>query len=138
MKKYLFCLLSVSLLSACGDGRGEKDKILARGCQAGIKSLMAQDKYDRQIDKVHSRKFSDTPDGRKIVLKVTTKNKEFGYPKDESFNCIFAETSNILGWKADLQQINIGEDIYGRKDGKILGEMQEFLDLTDAVNKAMK
>ncbi len=138
MKKYLFCLLAVSLLSACGDNRGEKDKKLARGCQAGIKSLLAQEKYDRQIEKITSRKFADETDGRRVTLNAMTKNKEFGYEKDESFNCLFAETSNFFGWKAEIQQLNIGEDAYGRKDGKILGELQDFLDLTDAVAKAMK
>ncbi|PZP56172.1 MAG: hypothetical protein DI586_04615 [Micavibrio aeruginosavorus] len=138
MRKYLVCLLAISLLSACGDGRGEKDKKLALGCQAGLKALLAQDKFDRQIDKVTSRKFKDESEGRRVTLKATTKNKQFGYEKDESFNCLFAETSNILGWKAEVQQLNIGEDVFGKKDGQIIGDMNDFLELTGAVEAAMK
>ena len=138
MKKYMFLLMTLSLLSACGDARGEKDKKLAMGCQAGLKALLSQDKYDRQIDVVSGKSFSNETDGRRVTLKVTTKNKQYGYPKDESFNCLFAETSNVLGYKAEVQQINIGDDTFGKKDGQILGDMNDFLELTGAVEAGMK
>ena len=138
MKKYLFLLTVISLLSACGDNRDAKDQKLAKGCQAGIKSVMAQDKYDRQIDKVNSKSFANEGDARRVNLEVTTKNKQYGYPKDESYSCVFAEVSNMLGYKAEVIRINIGDDFYGKKDGQIVGSMNDFLALTGAVEDGMK
>lgn len=138
MKKYVFFLITVSVLSGCGDNREAKDRKLALGCQAGLKALFAQEKYDRQIDKVTSKKFSNEAEGRRVVLQASTKNKQYGYPKNESFNCLFAETSNMLGYKAEVQQINIDEDVFGKKDGQILGDMNDFLKLTGAVEEGMR
>lgn len=138
MRNYVFLLLAVSVLSGCGDNREAKDRKLALGCQAGIKALLAEEKYDRQIDKVTGKKFTSEADGRRVILKAVTKNKEFGYPKDESFDCLFSETSNFFGYKAEVQQLNIGEDVFGKKDGQIIGDMNDFLALTGAVEAGMR
>ena len=138
MKKYLFLLLAISSLSACGDEREAHDQKLARGCAAGIKSILAQDKYTRQIDKINNKKFSTGTEGRKITLEVTTKDKQYGYPKDETFDCTFAEVSNMLGYKAEVVAINVGEDFFGKKDGQIVGDMNDFVALTGAIEDGMK
>lgn len=138
MKKIAFLLLTFSLLSACGNDRETHDQKLARGCQAGIKSILAQDKYDRQIDTVRNKKFSTEADGRKVTLDVVTKNKLYGYPKDETFDCTFNEVSNMLGYKAEVVGINVGENFFGKKDGQIVGDMNDFVALTTAVEDGMK
>ena len=138
MNKIALVLLMTSLLTACGDGRDAKDRKLAMGCQAGLKALLDQQKFDRQIDKVKSTSFTSEPDGRRVKLEVVTKNKEYGYEKDEHFNCLFAEASNILGYKAEVQQINIDENVFGKQGGEIKGDMNDFLNITGAVEAGMR
>ena len=140
MKKIICIALSVSLLTACGEGREAKDKKLALGCQGGVKALLSQGKFDHQIDTVKNTRFSDEAEGRRVLLETTTKNKTYGYVQDQTFSCLFEEGSVVgpFGYKAELIQAVVGEETFGRQGGKILGDMNDFMALTDGVEGAMR
>ncbi len=140
MKKLIIIGLSVSLLTACGESRDAKDKKLALGCQAGVKSLLSMDRYDRNFDRVKTKAFASENEGRRVNMTGVTKNKQYGYEQDEKFNCLFAEGTELgpFGYKAEIQQINVGDETIGKKDGQILGDLNDFMEITGAVAAALK
>ncbi|HRK98551.1 MAG: hypothetical protein KDJ26_05400 [Alphaproteobacteria bacterium] len=132
------CFLALSLCS-CGNEK-ENDARLARGCEAAAKTMLDKEEYDRQIDRVASKKLGMSDGFRLVTIDVVTKNKEFGYESNESFNCKFEEQSSFAGmmWRASLVQIQIDEDVYGSNGGKIFGDLNDQMKLMDAVQAAMK
>jgi hypothetical protein len=63
-------------------------------------------------------------------LQATTKNKEFGYEAEESFECVFEESYSpgFTAWKASLLQLRIGETVYGSEGGEIFGTMEDQIE----------
>ena len=139
IKKWMLCLLGLLVLSACGS-REEADKKLARGCEAAVKSMLAKDSEDRQIEAIKGRRFAPAGENREVTLQFMTKNKEFGYEAEESFKCVFEESYSpgFTAWKASLLQLHIGETVYGSEGGEIFGTMEDQMSLTAAVESAMK
>ncbi|HNQ92793.1 MAG TPA: hypothetical protein PKI93_07675 [Alphaproteobacteria bacterium] len=139
-KFFVGCVCALALsLSACGKDK-ENEQRLARGCEAAVKVMLAKDKYDRQIDQVKSKKFGMSDGFKLVTIAAVTKNKEYGYEQDESFDCKFEESSSMAGfvWSASLVQLKIGEDVYGSEGGEIFGDMNDQMNLMDAVQAAMK
>jgi hypothetical protein len=131
------CLL---LVTACSS-RDEADRKMARGCEAGIRVLLAKENSDRQLDRVTSRNFSSDGKIRVITMAGGTKHKEYGYDTDETFSCRFTEEYSVgfIGWRASLQQIKIGETIFGKDNaGTLQGDLQDYINLTGEVDDAMK
>jgi hypothetical protein len=139
MKKLFFIFVCVSMLTACGT-RDNKDKKLAKGCEAGIKALLDSSRYDRQISSVSNSSFSDMADGRQIVLQAKTHNKKDGYDQDEAFTCVFAESNTFgpFGYKAEIQHLTAGEDVLGKKDGRVQGDANDFMNAARAAEAGMK
>ena len=141
MKKWmpLLCLVSLLTLSACGS-REDADKKLARGCEAAVKSMLAKDTEDRQVEAIKGKSFAPSGENREVTLQATTKNKEFGYEAEESFKCVFEESYSpgFTAWKASLLQLRIGETVYGSEGGEIFGTMEDQMSLTAAVESAMR
>jgi hypothetical protein len=136
-------LLSCALaLTACGGSREEADARLARGCEAGVKIVLAKDDYDRQIDRVIRKTIADDSEtgGRMVTLEAVTKNKEYGYENEETFVCKFDESYSpgFTAWKASLINLKVGDDLYGSEGGEIFGDMQDQLNLTAAIEAALK
>lgn len=140
MNKFLILTLcSVFLMTGCSS-REEADKKIAKGCEAGVRSLLAMDKYDRQIDKVKKVTYGKDDLGRLVTLDAGIKNKAYSYDGDESFTCIFSEeySFGFIAYKASLERLTIGTDVYGRDaNGTIQGELNDYMRLTDAVQDAM-
>lgn len=143
MKTNKFILLSLAgcvlALTACGDQKS-MDAKLAKGCAAAVKTVLAKDKYTRQLDSVKSSAF-DMSDGFRLVkLGVVTKEKQYETAADESFDCKFQVDTSFLGMsaRAYLVQVKVDEDVYGTESGQIYGDMNDQMDLSNAVQDAMK
>lgn len=130
------CVLA---LTACGDQKS-MDAKLAKGCAAAVKTVLAKDKYTRQLDSVKSSAF-DMSDGFRLVkLGVVTKDKQYETAADESFDCKFQVDTSFLGTnaRAYLVQVKVDDDVYGTESGQIYGDMNDQMDLSNAVQDAMK
>jgi hypothetical protein len=138
---FLMMLGAVSLLAGCGS-REESDAKLARACEAGVKVILAKETYDRQLDRVKKKTFAadEETGGRRVELAAVSKNKEYGYEQEESFVCKFDESyaPGFASWKAALINIKVGEDLYGSEGGEIFGDVQDQMNLTAAVESALK
>lgn len=141
MKANGIILLGLTLftLTACSS-REEADAKMARGCEAAAKTMLGKESSDRQIEHVGKKSFDKAGEFRQVTLNVTTKNKEFGYEKDEVFSCKFDESYSpgFTAWKAALVQLKMGDQIYGDEGGQIFGEAEDQMNLTAAVEAAMK
>ena len=141
ISKYVLLSLAgcVLALTACGDQKS-MDAKLAKGCAAAVKTVLAKDKYTRQLDSVKSSAF-DMSDGFRLVkLGVVTKDKQYETAADESFDCKFQVDTSFLGMnaRAYLVQVKVDEDVYGTESGQIYGDMNDQMDLSNAVQDAMK
>ncbi len=58
---------------------------------------------------------------------------------NKTYECIFVEQFGLLGatHTASLYQIQIDDQIYGKKDGELIGDMATHLQLNEAVERAM-
>jgi hypothetical protein len=140
MKKILLISLVSLTLTACAPSPEAQNQKLAKVCEAGIAALLGQDKFDRQIANRKDASFSEVSDGRQVVLQVQTKNKQYGYLQDEAFTCVFnvGTLFGPFGESIELVQMNVGETLYGKKDGQILGDMKDFLLITESVKNALQ
>lgn len=123
--------------------REQVDQRLARGCEAGVKALFEDERFDRQIASIKGKEFNSSTLGnayRQITLKALTKNKQYGYESDEDFVCIFNENYGFgyMAYKATLHQIKIGTEIFGSDGGQILGNMEDHLKIVGAVEAAIQ
>lgn len=140
MKPAIFLALSSLLLVTACSSREEADAKLRKGCEYGVRTLLEKPNYDRQIGSVKSASFENVDAGRRIVLDTVVKNKEYGYENDETFSCIFSETYSFgfIAWNANLEQIKVGDDVFGRENGQIKGDLQDFMKVTDEIERAMQ
>ena len=138
MKKLLLISTGLAIfLTGCQD---DSERKLARGCEAGIKVMLAKENYDRQIDTVKGKKFGMSDGFKLVTIDTVTKTKEFNNEKDESFECKFEESSMPFGlaWNAALVQLKIDDIVYGSEGGEIYGSIEDQLALTATVEGAMK
>ncbi len=140
MKKILIPALTLLFLTNCSPSPEQQNKRLAKACEAGISALLAQEKFDRQIATRKNMSASEVSDGRQIILQVQTKNKQYGYLQDEAFTCVFnvGTLFGPFGESIEIVQMNIGETSFGKKDGQILGDMKDFLLITQSVDATLK
>lgn len=139
-KPLILAFTSVLLVTACSS-REEADRKMAKGCEAGVKVLLAKENSERQISKVKSKTFSEDGKIRVVTLAANVKNKVYGYDADETFTCRFTEDYSVgfIGWRASMQQIKLGETIFGKNDaGEIQGDLQDYMNLSGEVDDAMK
>lgn len=138
MKKLMLAVCATLLVTGCSS-REEADQKIARGCEAGVKVLLDKQEYDRQIASIKNKTFSSETLGRKVTLDTVVKNKGYGYEADESFSCTFSEeySFGFIAYKASLMQIKIGDTTFGLEGGQVLGDMEDYMKLTGAVEAAM-
>jgi hypothetical protein len=139
MKKSLILgVCALTLLSGCGS-REEAEAKLARGCEAAAKSMLAKDSYDHQIDSIKGKTFGKSDGFTLVTITANTKNKEYEYENEESFQCKFEESTGPFGmnWKGALVQVKIGDDVYGSEGGELFGTVEDQMALTAAVEAAM-
>ena len=136
MPAYLVILLSLAILTGC-TSRDQADLYLARGCEAGVKSLM-EDGYE--ILEIKNKTFSETSINtsyRKVTLSVV--ETDHWLEEEKEYTCIFNESFGFLGMKysASIYQLDTGQKIIGLVNGKITGSTEDFTKLTEAIAGAM-
>lgn len=135
--KYFTLIIPVLFLSACVE-QSVADEKMARGCSAGINSLL----QGRQIINVKkttpvTEDFQGEGLHRRITLDVLEKD---GWMElDKQYSCVFLEEWGFFrsSHRALLMQVNIDGQIYGKNDGKIVGDWDDFLAISRTVDAAM-
>lgn len=137
MRYFLIMLLSF-FLTACVT-QDQADIKMAKGCAAGVNTLIADE--GKEIGKIKVQRYAnEQAEGglhRRITLEAIEKN---GWLElDKEYSCLFMQDWGLFksSHEALLVQVKIGDQIYGKKDGTILGSFEDFLKLTKVVNAAM-
>lgn len=133
----LFLLGVVLALSGC-ISRAEADARLAIGCAAGVELFLPE---GFEIKQIKDQIFRDDPEfgsGYREVRLFAVQSDGW-YDDEKEFRCIFAEDMAPFGLShtATIYQLQIDDEIYGKKDGKILGSFEDHLRLTETVEQNM-
>lgn len=138
MKKTVIVMAGISALALSGCvSQDQADAKMAKGCAAGIGSLIAP----KEIKEVKSQNFSAEENAEGMHRRVTLDilQKDGWVETDKSYSCLFAQEWGFLNMnhRALVVQIKINDTVYGKKDGEILGGFQDFLKLTEVMDAAM-
>jgi len=132
----LFLFICLIGLSGCVS-REQADAKLVKGCAAGINVFLPE---EQEIDKIINVKSTPSPIGqgyRHVTLTATVKNDWL--EAEHIYECDFQENFGFLNsnYTAAFERLDAEGIVIGRAGGKILGDIQDFLKLEDAIRKAM-
>lgn len=140
MSKNIFLTLgifSLIFLTSCVD-RDQADAKLKIGCAAAIELFLEEGYSIKEIKDANYSKPANNLDGdRKVTLTVL--ESDGWYETDKTYSCTFAEDFGMFNatHKANIYQVNMNDQVYGKKDGKIVGGFDAWLKITNTVDKAM-
>ncbi len=138
MKKLILASLFVLPLTSC-ISREQADTRLEKGCKAGIEFFLENGFEIKSIKRAMFKNSTEFGNGYREVM-MFLQISDGWYDHDKEYKCTFAEEWNSLGasHRADIYQINVDGDYYGVKDGKIIGDIETQINLSDAINNAMR
>lgn len=134
--RFLFAVFLSLPLCSCVD-RDQADARLARGCEAAAALFLPEGTTIREVRK---RVFSAAEEGAGFRRVVLTAIETDGWSDvDKAYECVFVEEFGFLGngYTAQIERLTADGNIYGKKEGKILGEFGDHLKLTETVEKAL-
>jgi hypothetical protein len=136
--KYLPFILCAFLLAGCVS-QEQADLKMARGCTAAVDALLSDE--DIEIKEVLSKDFTNqhTPDGLMRRVEINAIEKDGWLEGEETYSCLFFQEWALMrsAHRAMLVQVKIKDDVYGKKDGTILGNFEDFLKIVVVVDAAM-
>lgn len=139
MNKIFSVLMLAALLplTACLS-QDQADAKMVKGCKAAISSLIAP----KKLLTLQSEKFSyetNKDDGKLRRVALSFIEKDGWIEMEQSYHCLFLEQWGFMkaSHKAMLIQIHIQDEIIGKVDGNIQGGFDNFLKITDTVDRAM-
>ncbi len=138
MKKFALAVSAFSALTltACVS-QEQADAKMIEGCKGAL-TVMMQPKTIKEVQKT-SAEDTHTEGSIYREVKITyVENEDFaGFPKEAS--CLFAQDWGLFkaSHTAVLNRLTIGDQVIGKKDGKIIGSMDDFMKLTDGAETAM-
>lgn len=137
MRIILIALLSLSL-TACVT-QDQADVKLAKGCSAAINALIKDN--GKEIMEIKTQNFSQeqAEGGLHRRVSIGAIEKEGWLELDKEYSCLFMQQWGLfkMSHQALLVQVKIGDELYGKKDGTIIGDFEDFLELTRVVDSAM-
>lgn len=134
----ILSLLSVTILLSGCVGREQADANLQKGCEAAVKLHIPTGFTLKEIKSVSFSTPSDTTDGnRKVNMNVI--ESDGWYDGDKVYSCNFLEEFGFLNMthKVEIYQVNVGGQIYGKQGGNIMGGVNEWQKIMDAVAGAI-
>lgn len=138
MKKFALILTGVSVLglTACVS-QEQADEKMAKGCEAAVAAMIAP----RTIKTVKSTATEAEKTMGSVYrrVKVTyVENDDFA-EKEKQGSCLFSEQWGLFksSHAALLEQVVYNDQLIGKKDGIIHGDMNAFMKLNESVDTAM-
>ncbi len=139
MPKFFTALILMSFLPliAC-TSQEQADAKMVKGCKAAVSSLISP----KEIIEVKKEEFSfekTQDDGKLRSIALTIFEKDGWIEIDKTYSCLFLEQWGFMktSHKALIIQVDIDGEITGKVDGRIQGGFDEFLKLTETIDKAM-
>lgn len=134
--RFLMLGLCLVALSGCVS-REDADAKLAKGCLAGVSSLLPE---GQSTGEIKQQDFTPSPEGQNMrhVRLVTIAND--GWLEEEQvFECVFEESFGFMNsnYVASIYQLRFNDRVYGKSGNEIQGSFDDFLKLTDAIREAM-
>ena len=137
MRLFIITLLSLSL-TACVT-QDQADVKMAKGCVAGINALLDNAKEIKEV-KIQRYASEQAEGGLHRRITIEGIEKDGWLELDKKYSCLFAQEWGLFksSHTALLVQMQIDDEIYGKKNGVILGKLEDFLKLIDVVDTAME
>lgn len=138
MNKLYLSVAAALLLSGCVS-QDQADQKMERGCRAGIESLIAPATLD-QVKSINYS-FENNIEGQHRRVTIEAVTKDGWLELDKTYSCLFAQQWGIFksSHAAVLVQVRLDEGkVIGKQDGLIIGEMSDFIKLSDTVQEAMQ
>jgi len=138
MKKFTLALAGVSVLALGGCVTQEQaDQKMFAGCKAAIDTMIAP----RTIKtvKANTGENENTMGSVYRRIKVTyVENDDFAESEKQG-SCLFSQQWGMFksSHVALLEQVVYNDQLIGKKDGNIEGDMNQFMKLNESVNAAM-
>ena len=138
MKLVLAVFLSL-LLTGC-ISQNQADVKMGKGCAAGIDALIKDEGKQVATIKVERYASETNSDGQLRRVTIEAIEKDGWLELDKEYSCLFEEQWGPfkISHNAMLVQVNIDDRTIGRKDGKIVGNFEDFQRLSAAVANTVK
>lgn len=137
MKKFILATSALLLLSGCVS-QDQADAKLAIGCEAGVDSLLGTAKIKEIKTKTYAFEENENGQHRRVTLNAVTKD---GWMEtNKTYSCLFAQQWGLFksSHVGMLVQIKFPDGkIVGEDNGKIVGDTEDFIKLSDTVQHAM-
>lgn len=136
--RFLPLILLSLLLGGCIT-QDQADTKMAKGCAAGVNALLEDE--GKEIGEIKVQRYAnEQAEGglhRRITLEAV--EKDGWLELDKEYSCLFMQEWGLFksSQRALLVQVKIDNQLYGKKDGTILGSFDDFLKLTKVVDGAM-
>lgn len=137
MVRFLALSLLALTISACVP-QEQADAKMAKGCAAGVNALI-QPKQILTVKNIQYGYDDIGSEGKHRRITIEGVEQDGWLELDKEYTCIFAEQWGFFksSHAALLTMVKIDDEIYGKKDGKVIGDLDDFLKLTDTVDAAM-
>lgn len=138
MKKFavVFAGLSVIALSGCVS-QEQADAKMVTGCQAAVATMIAP----TQIKEVKASTAVPEKTMGSVYRRVTLKYTEAGdfAEREREGTCLFSEQWGFLKstHASMLEQVRYNDQLIGKVNGNIEGDMNQFMKLNESVDAAM-
>ena len=132
----LFILCTLALLTGCVS-QEQADVKLSQGCRAALNVLIAP----LEISEIKTQRYENEtlPEGQHRRIHMNVIEADGWSEEEKEYSCLFSEqwgfarsSHNALFIQADL-----GDQVIGKKDGQILGDLEQFMKITQAVDAAI-
>lgn len=138
MKKFVVVLAGVSALALSGCVTQEQaDAKMFKGCQAAVAAMIAP----KEIKAVKSSTAGPEKTMGSVYRRVTVKYTEAGdfAESEKTGTCLFSEQWGFFksSHTSMLEQVTYNDQLIGKKDGNIEGDMNQFMKLNESVDAAM-
>lgn len=136
--RFLAPFIALFLLSACVP-QEQADIKMAKGCAAGVNALLSA--QGKEIGDIKVQRYADEQaEGglhRRITLEAV--EQDGWLELDKTYRCLFAEDWGLFksSHMAIMIQIEVDDAFYGKKNGSIQGSLEDFMKLSNTIEKAM-
>ena len=138
MRIIFIVLISLSL-TAC-ISQDQADIKMANGCAAGINALISPEGKEVATIKVQRYANEQAEGGLHRRVTIEAIEKDGWLELDKEYSCLFMQQCGPFksSHRALLVQVNIDDEIIGKKDGKIMGSYEDFSNLSSAVADGLR
>ena len=136
--RIFICLSFLLLLTGCVS-QDQADVKMAKGCAAAVNSLIEDD--GKTINEIKSTNYSSEEAEGGLHRRVTIDaiEKDGWLELDQTYSCLFMQEWGLFKsfHRALLVQVKVNDELYGKKDGTIIGSFDDFMKIIRVTDGAM-